>query len=545
MRAHFICLALSFVLLCSFASAQSRLPNTDNLAVYTDIPGGPVSGIWTRAGSPYHIKGEITVSNDSTLLIEPGVEIVFLGHYKLNVQGRLLAVGAHQDSIRFTAENIAAGWHGVRFTDTPNTNDTSRIIYCSFKYGKANTGSNFDRCGGAIMIKQFDKVLVSNCLFDSNMNSGTDIPQAGPAIYIYHGSPTIRNSTFSNNSGSLGIAIACVGNSNAIISHNVLYQNNGLGGSIAAYGSGSSPLISGNIIFNNSSHYGAGINVEVGSTPRIENNIIFRNRAAHGPGIFCWSYAKPTIINNTIVNNIASSNGGGIFCTQVSNPILINNVIYGNSATTGYQVFIDDNLSDPNFLNCDIQGGISGFAGSGAGSNYTGIYENNIDQDPLFKNTSSDDYSLSDSSFCIGAGVDSIEVAGVWYKVPPFCVNGNMRPSPIGTMPDIGACENLRGTAVVGVAAEGVMPAKYLLHQNYPNPFNPSTTIKYELPARSHVQLAVFNTLGQQVATLAEGEVEAGYHEVKFDASELASGVYLYRMQAGEFVQTRKLVLLQ
>jgi len=51
--------------------------------------------------------------------------------------------------------------------------------------------------------------------------------------------------------------------------------------------------------------------------------------------------------------------------------------------------------------------------------------------------------------------------------------------------------------------------------------------------------------LGQQVAKLAEGEVEAGYHEVKFDASELASGVYLYRMQAGEFVQTRKLVLLQ
>jgi hypothetical protein len=59
------------------------------------------------------------------------------------------------------------------------------------------------------------------------------------------------------------------------------------------------------------------------------------------------------------------------------------------------------------------------------------------------------------------------------------------------------------------------------------------------------VTLAVFNTLGQQVATLAEGEREAGYHEVKFDASSLASGVYLYRLTAGDYVQARKLILLR
>ena len=88
-------------------------------------------------------------------------------------------------------------------------------------------------------------------------------------------------------------------------------------------------------------------------------------------------------------------------------------------------------------------------------------------------------------------------------------------------------------------------PAAFELSQDYPNPFNPSTTIRYGLPARSHVTLTVFNTLGQQVATLVEGEMEAGYHGASFDASGLASGVYLYRLWAGEFVQTRKLVLLQ
>jgi hypothetical protein len=88
------------------------------------------------------------------------------------------------------------------------------------------------------------------------------------------------------------------------------------------------------------------------------------------------------------------------------------------------------------------------------------------------------------------------------------------------------------------------VPASFALAQNYPNPFNPSTTIRYALPHRSRVSLIVYNTLGQQVATLVNGEVEAGYHEVTFNANGLASGVYFYRMTAGDFVQTKRLVLL-
>jgi hypothetical protein len=89
------------------------------------------------------------------------------------------------------------------------------------------------------------------------------------------------------------------------------------------------------------------------------------------------------------------------------------------------------------------------------------------------------------------------------------------------------------------------IPTVFALDQSYPNPFNPSTSIRYGLPTRSQVTLAVYNTLGQQVATLVKGEQEAGYHDVRFDATGLSSGVYFYRLHAGTYVETRKLLLLR
>ncbi|HEX7571972.1 MAG TPA: T9SS type A sorting domain-containing protein [Bacteroidota bacterium] len=89
------------------------------------------------------------------------------------------------------------------------------------------------------------------------------------------------------------------------------------------------------------------------------------------------------------------------------------------------------------------------------------------------------------------------------------------------------------------------LPAEFSLSQNYPNPFNPTTTIWYTIPQRSQVTLTVFNSLGQPVSTLVSGTEEGGYHEVRFNGTNLASGVYFYRIQAEGFVQTRKLVLLR
>jgi hypothetical protein len=102
--------------------------------------------------------------------------------------------------------------------------------------------------------------------------------------------------------------------------------------------------------------------------------------------------------------------------------------------------------------------------------------------------------------------------------------------------------------AKVGVRAGGTaldVPAVFSLGQNFPNPFNPETTIRYSLPSRSHVELAVYNVLGERVAVLAEGEQEGGFHDVRFDGTSLASGVYFYRLRSAGLVQTKRLSLLR
>jgi hypothetical protein len=90
-----------------------------------------------------------------------------------------------------------------------------------------------------------------------------------------------------------------------------------------------------------------------------------------------------------------------------------------------------------------------------------------------------------------------------------------------------------------------VLPASFELAQNYPNPFNPTTTIGFSVATRRHVSLDVFNVLGQEVATLVNEERAPGHYAVTWDGSTMATGVYFYRLRAGEYTATRKMVLVK
>ncbi|UCC44112.1 MAG: T9SS type A sorting domain-containing protein [Candidatus Zixiibacteriota bacterium] len=89
------------------------------------------------------------------------------------------------------------------------------------------------------------------------------------------------------------------------------------------------------------------------------------------------------------------------------------------------------------------------------------------------------------------------------------------------------------------------LPGTPGLSQNYPNPFNPTTIIEYSVPRSSHVQIEVFNVLGHRVITLVDGWVQAGHHTIEWDGADVASGVYLYRFRTGDYIETRKLMLLK
>jgi hypothetical protein len=103
------------------------------------------------------------------------------------------------------------------------------------------------------------------------------------------------------------------------------------------------------------------------------------------------------------------------------------------------------------------------------------------------------------------------------------------------------------GAGIISIPTrkESVVPEDFQLFQNFPNPFNPSTTIKFYLPHQGHFTLKVHNLLGQTIETLVYGNVPAGYHKIQWIPNNIACGVYFYKMEAGSFAATKKLIYLK
>lgn len=119
--------------------------------------------------------------------------------------------------------------------------------------------------------------------------------------------------------------------------------------------------------------------------------------------------------------------------------------------------------------------------------------------------------------------------------IPQIHVNNNKGWSVLGKTTDVG----VEGHADLN------LPLAFALKQNYPNPFNPATMIEFSIPNPERVTLAVFNILGQRVATLITGQLDAGTHSYYWDASGLASGLYIYRLEADGFAQSRKMMFIK
>jgi hypothetical protein len=98
---------------------------------------------------------------------------------------------------------------------------------------------------------------------------------------------------------------------------------------------------------------------------------------------------------------------------------------------------------------------------------------------------------------------------------------------------------------ITSVDDKVVLPTEFKLEQNYPNPFNPSTVIKFGVPERTNVLIKIYDILGSEIITLVNEEMEAGWYKKEFNASAYSTGVYIYRMQAGNFVSTKKMLMIK
>jgi len=401
----------------------------------------------------------------------------------------------------------------------------------------------------------------SNPSISGNTITGNSAFLRGGGIHCSNSSPAISDNTFSGNSAESGGGIWCEGNSNPRISGNTISGNTSswYGGGI--YCGGSSPTISGNTISGNSAWYigyGGGIYCD-GSSLNMSGNTISENSANNaGGGIYCIN-SNPAIIGNTINANSASS-GGGIWCSSAPDTFQYNEISQNSASQYGGGIYmsstsyainkctITDNsasagggiyctISSPILVDLILWGNSPEQICQTSGSNVQvtfsdiqGIWPGStiIHDDPFFMNPARNDYHLQEDSPCIDTG----------------------DPNPIyndpdGSRADMGCYPYDSTYTTVKWISPREIAEEFALYQNCPNPFNASTMIRYDVPMTGKVSLTIFNLLGQEVATLLDQRQLAGTHTIQWDAAKWPSGVYLCRMEAAGFVQTRKLVLVK
>lgn len=308
-----------------------------------------------------------------------------------------------------------------------------------------------------------------------------------------------------------------------------------------------------------SSNRGGGIYIRSGFNVKVSNCKVWGNTASTGAGIMFDLGSSGSVVDSCrIFDNFGDGMG-----TNYSSAIAVSRTVISGNSGWGYRSF---STADARVVHCTITGnGSYGFLAQGTGNDTDTLFIVNsiiyanadsfeVANDTLFKAT----YSIIEN----GPG-------HLWFgtgclDTDPLFANADFELSPNSPAIDAGdpsyPLDPDNTTADMGVhyhdQATGIgdqpnrLPLSFALHQNYPNPFNPETKIEYQLPEKMQAELIVYNVIGEHIRTLVSGEQNPGDHQITWDGKnnsglQASSGIYFYRLKAGNAVQTKKMILLQ
>lgn len=501
---------------------------------------GDVSGTWNV--DTVQVIGDIQIPNSQTLLINPGVKVIFDGYYNFKVFGQIKANGLENDSISFfvsdttglyNLETNEGAWGGFRFEPSSPGNDSSSFEFCKFKYGKAVGTDSLYWNGGAVRLRKYSILRFSNCSFSNNIAY-----KNGGAIYCRYSDIKIEHCDFIDNAGGTSLEFGygggvCLEYSNAKVYRNYFTQNSstGVGGGLSfEY---SNPDIEGNIFDDNFSAIGGGLGClrsEEGNS--IVNNLFENNGSTFFGGGVAFLEAHSLFTNNTVVNN-TSMYAGGLYTNAGAMPIIKNCIVWNNTSgnSVGSQVYVYDVYSAPQFYYNNIQDGFEDFGGSGVGIGLI-VYDDNIDLDPQFVGTGDFPFSLTGDSPCVNTGTPDT----LGLLLPNQDLAGNTRF--MEEQLDMGCYESQGNSGFHSLSIDNIELSVS------PNPITDHSIINLNILERTLVELTIVDCQAKVISVIPMQDYSKGKHQIKLSTNRLNPGLYLLKATENNSKKTKTLKLI-
>ncbi len=557
-----------------------------------DVPdgiyiSGELSGV--MEDTIYIVEGDIRVNSNASLTIEPGAIFYFLGDssntYDFIIEGIINAVGTETDTIKFMPAPGTPGWEGINVI-TPS--GVCRLEYC-YVTGvldqpairiwnglPGNLDMIINHCTvvensspsllGAITVDYVD-VLITNCDVSRNIGNGICVRWLSPT--------TISKCVITENTEA---GIYCVDADYPDINYCVVNLNGQDG--IKILSCNNAPRISHCTVSEN---FVYGINIG-SSQPVIDNTIVyggdymginFGNNSQGTTVSYCDFYDNewgnfrgiPPNFLGTVVSTNLNGDSCDVYFNIYEDPRFVNPE-EGDYRLTPLSACID--AGDPtypldpdstitdigayyfphNAASIALTTGILNFGSVSVGEqaelplticsvgNLTLVLFDIFTSNPSF----STNWDPADSLIASG---DSLEIMVYFSPVDTMLYDEIMAIENNAEFVEVELHGVAEGYVTAGPTPSSNIPGTFALYEPYPNPFNPTTTLEFAVPAGARVNLVVYDVMGRKVATLVDGWRDVGTQKAVFDGSGLASGIYFARMQAGDFHQVQKMVLLK